>query len=167
MGRVNIKDSIGQRGESIFYVLMTRLYGRTVPIFRPQFLGDKWPIVDFIVELTNYAGRMIPYCFIQIKTTRKGYTQQTRRLKVHLSLGEMQRLALYPAPTYLVGIDEIAESGYLIAVNGQHQKGLTSLSTQFPLDKETQDLLWQEVVDFWEKVDLSKKGSKFIDPAWR
>lgn len=79
----NISDSIGQRGESIFYVVLTRLYGRSTPIFRPQFLGDKWPTVDFIVELTNYSGDIIPYFFVQVKTTREGYTKKHKRFLVY------------------------------------------------------------------------------------
>jgi len=88
-------------------------------------------------------------------------------LRIQVSLNYLRKLASYPAPTYIIGIDEIAEIGYIISVTGKHQKGLTSLSTQFPLNKETQDMLWQEVVNFWESVDFLSRESRFVDLEWR
>lgn len=167
MRKINLRDSIGQRGESIFYVIITRLYERSFPLFQPQFLGDKWPVADFIVELTNYSGKIIPYFFVQVKTTRKGYTQKENRLKIKISKDNTNKLSSYPAPTYIVGIDEIQETGYIISASGEHQTDLTSLSTQFPLNKEIQDILWQEVVNFWTHVDISHKVSTFADPDWK
>lgn len=65
------RDALGQRGEAIFNVLMTEMDSLSGPTFRPYFLGDKWPIVDFIVELVG-AGAATPYFFVQVKTTRAG-----------------------------------------------------------------------------------------------
>jgi hypothetical protein len=113
-----VRNSIGQRGEAIFQVLLTKFHGRNKPIFRPQFLGDK-------------------------------------------------RLALLPAPTYIIGIDEINETGYIISANGQYRKSLRSLSTQFPINKNTQDTLWMEVQNYWNRFGTLRITSKFIDPAWK
>jgi hypothetical protein len=66
-----MKDALGHRGEIIFMVLMTAFNSDDCPIFKPQFLGDKWQYVDFIVELVG-AIDIIPYFFVQVKTTRKG-----------------------------------------------------------------------------------------------
>jgi hypothetical protein len=164
---VNVRDSIGQRGEAIFQVLLTKFHGRIKPIFRPQFLGDKWPAVDFIVELMNYRGKIVPYFFVQVKTTRQGYTKKQNRLKVRVSASDAQRLALLPAPTYIIGIDEINERGYIISANGQYRKSLRSLSTQFPINKSTQNTLWMEVQNYWNRFGTLCITSKFIDPAWR
>ncbi len=54
-----MSNELGQRGEALFYVLITKSYGRVKPIFRPQFLGDKWPTVDFIVELVKEEGYVL------------------------------------------------------------------------------------------------------------
>ncbi len=167
MGEGDLTNSIGQRGESIFYVIITRLYGRALPCFRPQFLGDKWPNVDFIVELMDVPSGMTPYFFVQVKATRQGYTKRTHRLKVKVPKPHIQQLASYPAPTYLVGIDECEEMGYIVSVKGAHRTGVTSMSTMFLINKETQDMLWQEVMDFWERVDVSHVPSQFFDPNWR
>lgn len=76
-----MRDALGQRGEAIFIVLTTAFHSNSGPIFKPQFLGDKWQYVDFIVELVG-AGAVVPYFFVQVKTTREGYTKKLNRLKV-------------------------------------------------------------------------------------
>lgn len=162
-----MKNILGQRGEALFYILITKFYGRRKPIFRPQFLGDKWPTVDFVVELVDYTGNIAPYFFVQVKTTRQGYTKQKKRLKVQVPAREMQRLASLPAPTYVVGIDEINENGYIVSANGEYSEHLTSIHTQFSLNEETQNILWEEVKGFWETVAPFRITSKFVDPNWR
>ena len=162
-----MQNALGQRGEVLFYLLITRFYGRKQPVFRPQFLGDKWPTIDFVVELTNYPGNLIPYFFVQVKTTQQGYTKKNNRLKVKISASDMKRLSLFPAPTYVVGVDELNEQGYIVSANGEYNKAATSLSTRFPLNQEIQDLLWQEVIDFWQGVGSLYIRSKFVDPEWR
>jgi hypothetical protein len=113
-----ITNELGQRGEALFYVLLTKFYGREKPIFRPQFLGDKWPTVDFIIELVD-AGMATHYFFTQVKTTRDGYTKKDRRLQVQVKRDDLRKLASYPAPTYIVGIDEVEETGYITSANGE------------------------------------------------
>lgn len=161
-----VSNELGQRGEALFYVLITKFYGRARPLFRPQFLGDKWPTVDFIVELMD-AGSTTPYFFVQVKTTRDGYTKKDRRLKVQVEKDEMRKLASYPAPTYIVGVDEIGEAGYIISANGEWLASLASLSTEHPLDETNQKLLWDEVNSFWARSQVSLDASKFVDSKWR
>lgn len=161
------RDATGQRGEALFYVLITKLHGRPEPIFRPQFLGDKWPSVDFIVELTNSSSTVIPFFFVQVKTTRQGYTKSSRRLKVRVAPKDAKRLVSIPAPTYVVGIDEVNEMAYITSANEQHLIGLNSLSTRFLIDKETQDRLYREVDSFWQRHSKSGMMSQFVDPDWR
>ena len=38
---INVRDSIGSRGEIIFSNLVSKCHSEDGPIFRPQFLGDK------------------------------------------------------------------------------------------------------------------------------
>jgi hypothetical protein len=162
-----MKDLLGQRGEALFYVMITKYNGHEIPLFKPQFLGDKWPSVDFIVELTNHQAQMIPYFFVQVKTTRRGYTDQNR-LKLHVHKDNIQRLASFPAPTYLVGIDEIKEVGYIVSANGEYLKTVSNISTQFPLYRcKVQEMLWQEVKAFWEQFGTYHFQSKLADPDWR
>ena len=161
-----VSDAIGRRGEAIFVVLMTEFHSTRGPIFRPQFLGDKWPVADYIVELER-AGSQIPYFFVQVRTTREGYTTRERRLKVRVSQEQVVALAAYPAPTYIVGIDEREEVGYLVSANGERRGRMSSLSTRFPINRRNRRLLWNEVRAFWRKRRSPRLASAFRDPAWR
>lgn len=134
-------------------------------------MGEKWPVVDFLVELIG-AGDMKPYFFAQVKTTREGYTRGRRRLKVKIGAGDMRRLASYPAPTYIVGVDDDDDRGeaYIVSANGEWMSNLPSLPTLFPVNRDNQDRLWEEVYDFWERVKSQSAGraaSRFVDPLWR
>ncbi|NET55147.1 MAG: DUF4365 domain-containing protein [Symploca sp. SIO2E6] len=161
-----MRNALGQRGEAIFTVLMTEFHSASGPIFKPQFLGDKWQHIDFIVELVG-ARSVIPYFFAQVKTTQTGYTKKLNRLKVKVSQEQVSALALYPAPTYIIGIDEIAEKGYVTSANGEHLTSLSSLSTEFPINKPNREILWQEVNDFWNRYKQTCLISQFHDPDWR
>lgn len=61
---LTLQDTIGLRGESIFFVALTKLYGRPDPLFNPRFLGEKYPSVDYIVELIAPSAQVIPYFFV-------------------------------------------------------------------------------------------------------
>jgi len=161
-----MRDALGQRGEAIFIVLMTAFHSNSGPIFKPQFLGDKWQHVDFIVELVG-AGAVVPYFFVQVKTTRQGYTKKLNRLKVKVPQDSICGLASYPSPTYIVGIDEIEETGYIVSANGESLKSMSSLCTTFPVNKHWREVLWNEVNDFWNRYDTTHLASQFSDPNWR
>lgn len=161
-----MRDALGQRGEAIFTVLMTEFHSHAGPIFKPQFLGDKWQYVDFFVELVG-AGSFIPYCFVQVKTTRKGYTQKARRLKVNVKKESVIGLASYPAPTYIVGIDEVQKTGYIVSANGENLSSLSSLSTKFPINQQHREILWNEVNNFWNQYQYTNLVSQLSDQAWR
>jgi Domain of unknown function (DUF4365) len=163
---MQMRDALGQRGEAIFIVLMTAFHSNLGPIFKPQFLGDKWQYVDFIVELVG-AGTSIPYFFVQVKTTREGYTKKLNRLKVKVTQENIRGLASYPAPTYIVGIDEIQEMGYIVSANGEKLNSMSSLSTNFLINKQNREYLWDEVNNFWLLYNKNTLTSHFSDPDWR
>lgn len=163
--RIN-QDALGDRGEAIFRVLITEFDAATGPNFRPYFLGEKWPVVDFIVEILG-AEASTPYFFVQVKTTRGGYTQKDKRLKVSVSEDDIRLLASYPAPTYVVGIDEINRNGFLVSVNGENLRSLSSLSTEFAINAANRRLLWEEVRDYWASFTGMGLTSRFNDSSWR
>jgi hypothetical protein len=159
------RDDIGSRGEALFFIMLTRFCGRRMPYFRPHFLGEKFAALDYLVELVD-AEAMTPYFFVQVKTTTLGYTQGKpgqRRLKVQVSAENVRRLIHYPAPTYIVGIDEREEKGYIVSGNQRTHLRVSSLSTQFPLDCMNLERLWNEVRDFWQQRDMKLLNSVFID----
>jgi hypothetical protein len=161
-----MQDALGQRGEALFTILMTAFEPGEQPLFRPQFLGDKWPYIDFFVELLGHDD-IKPFFFVQVKTTRQGYTKRQHRLKIGVAEDKILGLVAYPAPTYLVGIDEWQERGYILSVNGEMLSSLSSMSTQFPIDIANRENLWQEVSSFWKGYDRTQLSSGFVDSDWR
>jgi hypothetical protein len=161
-----MRDALGRRGESLFDVLITEFHSDDGPIFKPQFLGEKWQYVDFIVELVG-AGSYIPYFFVQVKTTRQGYTKKDKRLKVKVEKESIIGIASYLAPTYIVGIDDIQGTGYIVSANGENLKSLSSLSTEFPINKQNREILWNEVNDFWKPYTQNKQKNLSSKFKWR
>lgn len=148
-----MSDTIGNRGQWIFSLLVSRICpGQAAAYFDPGFLGDKYPTFDFLVHLAGSDG----FFLAQVKTTRQGYREGKgeRRLRVNVSLGDIQRLAASPAPTYVVGIDEIQQAGYILSTNGAREAGLGGIPTRHPLDCDNLARLWQEVHRYW--VDRPK-----------
>lgn len=126
----------------------------------------KWPLVDFIVELLG-AARTTPYFFVQVRNTRQGLTSGDRRLRVQLREGKVRQLVSYPAPTYIVGVDEREERAYIVSANGENLTSMCNMSTRFPMNKRNRSALWKEVNDFWAARPKTAFVSRFADPEWR
>jgi hypothetical protein len=135
--------------------------GRNEPYFRPQFLGDKYPTFDYLVELAGSNA----YCFfVQVKATRQGYRQGSggRRLRVNVDREDVRRMVDSPIPAYLVGIDEPQKVGYLLSMNEPRRSGLGGLPTRHLLDVGNLERLWQEVWNFWASRNMVLAGSHFV-----
>lgn len=169
------RNRIGKRGEALCYTQMTRrveIPGQIIPadgyLFEAQFLGEKWPFADYYVELQGADPAINPYFFVQVKTSTRGYTRRDGRLKVQAEAQKVQGLAAYPAPTYIVGIDEVNEQSYVVSANGENMTSLSSLSTAFPLlDAGNRWALWNEVLAYWQPPAYPKLASAFADPNWK
>jgi hypothetical protein len=154
-------DDIGGRGENICYVRLSDFCNRKRPYFRPQFLGDKFPALDFFVELID-AGKKTPFFFVQVKSTRKGCTKRPpTRLKAGVTAGDAERLILYPGPAYVIGVDEVQERAYIVAADRKLKGGLSSFPTTFPLDCRNLKILWDEVKEYWQSRDMTPGKSAF------
>ncbi len=161
------RDVIGERGESIFRVLITRKHPTRGYLFdHPCFLGEKKRTIDFHVELFHDES-LVPFFFVQVKSTSEGYTLKECRLKVHVTATDMKRLAAYPVPTYIVGIDEPEERGYIVSANGECKTGFSSVCNDHPLNPNTLALLWDEVSAYWSAPNYPEFRSAFCDPKWR
>lgn len=153
-------DDTGSRGEAECHILLSDLCGRKDPLFRPQFLGDKHPALDFLVILLD---RPEFYFFVQVRATRQGYTRNPRRLRVSLEQGEVDQLVACPGPTYLVGVDAAARGvGYLLSIN-EPRRRVASLTTKFPITSALLLDLQDEVVAFWAAQRNMLRNSRFCE----
>jgi hypothetical protein len=156
------KDHLGKRGENIAFLRLAEVcQAGDLPYFLPHFLGDKCPLFDALVELVG-AGDKTPYFFAQVKATREGYNTKGR-LKVEVKKADVIGMVLYPAPTYVIGIDEKLERAYIVAVHGNMSKKISSLNVAHPLDCVTLEHLWDEVKDYWKDKDMTQKTSRFLN----
>ncbi|MEM7556720.1 MAG: DUF4365 domain-containing protein [Cyanobacteria bacterium P01_A01_bin.84] len=155
-------DTSEDKSREIFIKLMSEPHSDSGAIFKPRYLEDKLPYVDYIVELVGAPGT-VPYFFVQFKSTKLGYTKKDKRLRVKFPQENVRGLAAYSAPTYIVGIDEKEETGYLISVEGEELSAIASIPSLFPINMQNRGNLWNEVNDFWLKCNRVKKTSQFIE----
>jgi hypothetical protein len=154
-------DEIGDRGESIFEVRITRPCGPGgEPLFRPYFLGEKKATLDFLVELLGLDGRSA-YFFVQVKATARPASKRAGKLPVRMQRRDLDRMVAYPGPTYLVGVDVKAEEGYILSVNEPMDGDLVGLPLIYPMDCTNLGILWKEVDDYWKSKDMAMNHSAF------
>jgi hypothetical protein len=156
------RDEIGTRGEAIFTAAIMNFCGRTRPFFITHFLGDKFRTLDFIVELVG-ATRTTSYFFVQVKTTRQGYRESRdgRSLRVSVKRKDVLRMKGYPAPTYLVGVDEVDERAYIVSIDERTGTSISGMTTQHELDAQNLRILWNEVNNYWQGRDMRVMQSAF------
>jgi hypothetical protein len=154
-------DDIGERGEAIFRVRITQPCGPgREPLFRPCFLGEKKATLDFLVELVGLSGRSA-FFFVQVKTTGRAVGPRAKTIAVKVTKRDIDRMVGYPAPTYIIGIDEDSETAYIVSANSPVPGDLPSLPITFPLDQNNLGTLWKEVDAFWKSRDMVLKSSAF------
>jgi len=155
-----MSDILGERGERIFFIIMTRFFGGTGPLFRVTFLSDKARTMDFLVETVIGAGEITPYCLVQVKTTKQDISRRGG-LQTPVSQRDMQRLRSYPGPTYVVGIHEPTMTGYIISARSGDTSGLRTFPTTFPLDQTNLEMLYEEVREYWTQQGATFNFSRF------
>jgi hypothetical protein len=159
-------DYIGGRGESIAFSCLTRIWGkdRELPYFWPHYLGEKAQTLDYLVYLLD-AGESTPFFFVQVKTTQKELTrtQTPPRLRVEVSAGDVRRMVVHPAPTYVIGVAEETERAFFISIHGEMGEAIPSITTAHELNGATLKRLWDEVLEFWRCRDMSRTSSYFLN----
>jgi hypothetical protein len=155
-------DDIGSRGKAILIALLAQPCGSNrEPLFRPHFLGEKFATLDFLVELIGLQKRAASF-FIQVKTTARGYTRTApNRLDVRVSQRDIDRMLVFPGPTYVVGVDERNGRAYLASVNGTKMSRIAGLPTTYPLNEVNLKRLWDEVDRYWRSRDTVLENSVF------
>lgn len=150
----NTFNQMGEKAEWIVGLLLNRKI--PTEIFRVKFLGDKWPALDFYVELTNHPGK---YFFIQVKATTRGYLMKGR-VKTHLQATVKKKSVIeilkVNAPTFLIALDYQAKDffkskGYILSLHGDPKlaKAISAVPTNKPLTPLNLKLLEKEVVSYW------------------
>jgi len=163
---MNLADYIGSRGEAIAVSRMTKM-SRTnagLPYFYPHFLGEKCETFDFLVEIVDEDAQ-IAFFFAQVKTTQKDLTktQVPQRLRIEVSDRDIQRMASYPAPTYIIGVHEPQERVFAVRVLATMNRAIPSITTAHELNDSTMERLWDEVRAYWRQRVTVPNDSTFTN----
>ncbi len=152
----------GFRGEKILELCLTDYQSFKKPLFRPGFLGDKWPAIDFYVELTSVKGKQ-PYFFAQAKSTSVVLTPTATDLGISTKKKDIERLLRIPGPTYIFGIHEPSRRVFVRSIHaGVPVKAISRISLSHELTSSNLQVLHDEVRGYWianNHEKLSQNGS--------
>lgn len=156
-----VEEITGFRGERITELALTNFAGLAQPLFKPGFLGDKWPSIDFYVELNSVNERR-PYFFVQTKATRSRITQRSTSLKISTKKKDIERLLQIPGPTYVIGVHEPTMRTFVRSVHeGLPVQAITSIPFSHELTSANLLILYAEVKAFWSMATHKPTASRF------
>jgi hypothetical protein len=152
-------DAIGERGEAIFKVAITKRNGRREPLFKVVYLGEKFKGLDFYVELNRKNG-IRPFFFVQAKSTNRKISR-TGRLTISVSKATVSYISKYPAPVFVVGIHEEQERAFISGLLLK-AKAIATIGTSYDISTElVQKELYDAVLSFWKTAVPQKILTSF------
>jgi hypothetical protein len=153
-------DVTGFRGEKIVELRLTDYRFFRKPLFRPAFLGEKFPSIDFYVELRDVRN-FSPYFFGQVKSTVSDLT--TTSLRISSKRRDISRLLKIPGPTYIFGVHEPTQTVFVKAVHtGVPIRAITRISRHNRLTPAKLRALYEEVRQFWRTNRDKPDSSVFL-----
>jgi Domain of unknown function (DUF4365) len=156
-----LREVTGFRGEKIVELCLTDYHAFSRPLFRPGFLGDKWPAIDFYVELTSIRGKRL-YFFAQAKATSSPLLSTATSLTISTKKKDVARLLLIPGPTYIFGVHEPSKRVFVRSVHtGVPSKSITTIPFAYELTSGNLQALHEEVRNYWANHDHKPKSSVF------
>jgi hypothetical protein len=157
----NLLEVVGFRGEKVVELCLTNYESFAEPLFRPGFLGDKWPSIDFYVELRTVHKRT-PYFFAQAKSTRRPLSKSSPNLRISTKRRDVERLLRFPGPTYIFGVHEPSRRVFIRSVHqGTMRRAITTIPITYELTPQNLRALHTEVRRFWAGKDYKPSNSVF------
>jgi hypothetical protein len=156
-----LRDVTGFRGEKIVELCLTDYSTFAHPLFRPGFLGDKWPAIDFYVELNGVRGSR-PYFLAQAKTTSANLSPRAASVRISSSRSDVGRLLEVPGPTYILGVHEPSRRVFAKSVHaGVADKGVSTIPVSHELTPANLQRLFDEVRQYWHATKHKPTSSVF------
>ncbi len=159
----NLKNVLGERGEHLVFLCLSSYVNEEFaePLFQPGFLGDKWPIIDYFVELNSVQGKRL-YFFCQVKTTSRDLNMESEKLAISASREDIEKLMQYPGPTYILGVHEPSKKVFIRSVHaGTPTKAITQIPISYELNSANLVKLNNEVRSFWDTNFQKPNNSEF------
>jgi hypothetical protein len=156
-----LQDVTGFRGDKIVELCLTDFESFPNPLFRPGFLGDKWPAIDFFVELTGIRGRR-PYFLVQSKATTATLDARATSLRISSKKEDVTRLLQIPGPTYILGVHVPSRRVFVRSVHiGVAPRAMTRIPLTHELTSANLQILHNEVRDYWRSTGHKPTSSVF------
>lgn len=156
-----LQDVTGFRGEKIVELCLTDYSEFPRPLFRPGFLGDKWPAIDFYVELNGVRGRR-PYFLVQSRATTAALTPRSTSLAISSRREDVARLLQIPGPTYILGVHEPTRRVFAKSVHtGVAARAITRIQLTHELTGTNLRRLYAEVRAYWRSTAHKPSTSVF------
>ena len=158
-------DQIGRLAELVAATDLSRsVTGRyRRPLFRATWLGDKYPAVDFLVDVLGRDDASLGFFFAQVKGTAAA-SAGTARLSIDVSRERFNQLVRLPAPTYLIGVDVSAETSYILAAHRRRAARVSSMTKAYCLRDDAVKIgLYREVLGFWQANRPTLRQTGFKD----
>jgi hypothetical protein len=153
-----LQDVTGFRGEKMVELCLTDYSAFPAPLFRPGFLGDKWPAIDFYVELNSVPGRR-PYFLVQTKSTTAAIGGG---LSISSTRKDIARLLEIPGPTYILGAHVPTGRVFAKSVHaGVAVKAITRIQLTHELTSRNLRRLYDEVRTHWQMAPYKPTTSVF------
>lgn len=158
---VELRDVVGFRGEKLVELCLTNYSEFDQPLFRPGFLGDKWPGIDFYVELNAVRGKR-PYFFAQVKSTSSPLEAEATHLNISSRKKDIEQLLRIPGPTYIWGVHEPSRRVFVRSIHaGIPARAVTRIPLAHELTSTNLEVLHREVREFWSANDHKPAASVF------
>ena len=158
-------DLIGNLGEWIAAAALAHPVGGQFgrPLFRPVFLGEKYPTADLLVDILDEEGQTNGFFFVQVRA-RTESPSASGRLPIKLEREHYERLRMLPIPAYLVGVDITNENAFVVAAFKRRPTGISSITTAFSLRNDDVKIrLYEEVSEFWRRSKKPRIRTEFSD----
>jgi hypothetical protein len=128
------------------------------PIFRVVFMGEKYPITDFYVEIADDKEKPYPF-LVQVKTTTSEL-DESGRLQVAVPSGNYMALCKRPIPTYIGGVN-LRDDSLFIRPAYDKTEYVSSIAPDMVLSKRNildcgLKLLKikRDVINYWENLKI-------------
>ena len=153
------KNGIGASGENIAKAILEYLQA-----FRVVFLGEKFPVVAFYVEI-NDAENSYPF-MVQVKATT---SELTKRKHLHVTVPKDKYLQLHkkPIPTYVGGVHIDTATLYITpTMTGKEKISTIAPDCVLSLDGKEANLdnvlrIKNDVMAYWDSLDAKNKKAAY------
>jgi hypothetical protein len=152
--QAKLTDVVGVRGEKILELCLTDYEQFQMPLFRPGFLGDKWPAIDFYVELLG-SHKFNFFFFAQAKSTKRPLAATGTHVRISSKKKDVRGLLKTPGPTYMFAVHEPSKRVFVQCI---HSNTPLRAVTRIPIANE---LIPPRLKDLHDEVSLFWKASAF------